>query len=478
MNAQWNVDGKRANKWYFSATNILNIMNFSQASSVQLPSIDTSVSQPMTSYDNRSCICDTSGNLLFYTNGLHIYDSSFQLMQNGHYITPNFSGGNNCFVDAVLSLPMPEHDSLYSVFTMSNDTACVSPGQYVYYRIVNSKLNNGKGAVISKSNLMFSGDSLATAHIKACRHGNGNDWWLLIKNSRGNKYYRFLLDSSGIHSFQPQMIGTPYFVGDSWQAAFSPKGNKYAIVSAHGTFDHDTTTLNIFDFDRCTGLLSNPIQYPHFRVDTFLNYFGICFSPNENYLYWCNLDSVFQYDLSTNLSTNVAVFDSSLVPAWGVPFMSSFKFAYMQMGPEGRIYIGTVINYLNYIDKPDIGGIACDVHKLEIVLPNTPAFFLLNMPCFTTPPINCDTAVGLESEPILDNRILIYPNPGSGEFTVEVSKTNCTVEVYSIMGELLYKRRNVPLLSYVNLSNKSNGLYLVKVLYEGKLLGERKILKE
>ena len=255
MNAQWNVDGKRANKWYFSATNNLDILNYSQANAIQLPSIDTTVWQPMTSMYNRSCICDTSGNLLYYSDGLHIYDSSFHLMQNGQYITPNFSGGGNCFEDAILILPMPRHDSHYYVFTMSNDTTCISPGQYLYYSIINSKSNNGKGAVISKSNLLFSGDSLANGHIKACRHGNGNDWWLLVKDSRGNKYYRFLLDSIGVHSFQPQHIGIPYLVGDSWQATFSLKGNKYAIASGRGPFDHDTTTLNIFDFDRCTGLL-------------------------------------------------------------------------------------------------------------------------------------------------------------------------------------------------------------------------------
>ena len=107
------------------------------------------------------------------------------------------------------------------------------------------------------------------------------------------------------------------------------------------------------------------------------------------------MDSVFQYDLATNLSTNVAVFDSSLVPTWGIPYIANFKFEYMQLGPDNRIYIGTLMNYLNYIDKPNLTGIGCDIHKLEIELPYSPAVFLLNMPFYTTTPINCDTSVGV-----------------------------------------------------------------------------------
>jgi len=478
MNAQWNVDSKRANKWHFTIMNNLNILDFSQANVSQLPTVDTSSVQSLLSYNNRSSMCDTSGNMLFYTNGVHIYDSTLQVMQYGQFITPGYSAGN-CFTDGVLSLPMPKHDSLYYVFTLSSDTPCVMLGtQYIYYSVININLNNGKGAVISKSNLLFSNDLLSTGHIKACRHGNGKDWWLLIKNFNGNKFYRFLLDSSGVHSFQPQTIGTPFLAGTSWQAAFSSKGNKYAIVTGYGTFDHDTTALNIFNFDRCTGLLSNPIQYPAFRVDTFLNLFGICFSPNEQLMYWCNLDSIFQYNLQTNISTNVAVFDSSLVPLSGTLYLSAFKFSFMQLGPDGRIYIGTEQNNLNYIEHPDLVGPSCDVHKLAITLPMVYGAFLLNMPFYTTPPINCDSAVGVETEPILNDRVLVYPNPSVGEFTIEVTKANCEIQVYSILGEMIYKQRNAPLRSLINLTNRSNGLYLVKVMHKGMLLGEQKILKE
>lgn len=72
----------------------------------------------------------------------------------------------------------------------------------------------------------------------------------------------------------------------------------------------------------------------------------------------------------------------------------------------------------------------------------------------------------------------IYPNPTDGEFAIKVATDNCTIEIYNIIGEVILKRSEAPLHSHINLTNKVNGLYIVKVMHEGILLGEQKIVKD
>jgi len=485
--AQWNVEGKRNLKWYFGLAYNYNVIDFTNASATQVPTIDTTQTQGMDAYYNYSMIDDTTGNLLFYSNGSIIYDSTLNPMQNGNFITPNYYNNIMCFADGVLILPMPNHDSLYYIFTTTSDTPCVIIGtQYIYYSIVDMKSNNGKGAVVSKANLLFSSNTLADGHLKACRHANGRDWWLLMKDVQGNTFYRFLVSPTGIQTFATQTIGTGYLVGDAWQAAFSPTGDKYAINTGYGPFVHDTTSLNIYDFDRCTGLLSNPIQYPVFRTDTttLSSIFSICFSPNGKYLYWSNSDSIFQYDLQTNTSINVAVYDTMLIPHYedSLGLKLSLKFYFMQLGHDNRIYIGTFYNHLHYIDKPDMYGAACDVHQFGIKLPKLIHPFFINMPFYTTPPIwgsGCDSLTPVSiKEGLYFDGLSIYPNPSDGEFVIEVSNTNTWIEVYNMLGELVLKQRNTLKRFAINLHNEANGMYMVKLITDDKEIAWRKIIKK
>ncbi len=474
---QWNKDVMRNNKWYFSTDPKLNIVDFTNASSTQLPLIDSSPIQSNYQYASRSFINDTSGNLLFYSNGGDIYDKTFSLMQNGDSITPIYP---DCLFDGVLILPQPDNDSIYYVFSVTNDTPCVNFGQYIYYSVVNANANNGKGTVISKGNLLFSTNYLTKGFLKAVRHGNGRDWWLVIKNMDGNGFYRFLFTKNGIQNFPLQTIGLPFIMGDSWQAEFSPKGDKFAMIAGNGTYEHDTTFFSIYDFDRCTGLLSNPIQYPIFRVDTFLDQFAICFSPDNKMLYWSNADSIFQYDLVTHLSTNVAVFDSTNIDPFyvGLNMQRQFVFHYMEPGSDGRIYLGTFVNKLHYINHPNVAGVGCDVHQNAITIPSIANCFNFNVPNYSMPPVwgsACDTLTGI-SEYEIENDIGLYPNPTNDRFTIQSGGNFSDVKIYTLVSELVYEKKTKGTNNLeISTMNLSPGIYIVRIdgKYVKKLVVER-----
>ena len=63
-------------------------------------------------------MCDTNGQLLFYTNGINIYNWQNRVMDNGEGINPGEYANNNqdrgyVLEQGAMALPLPESDSSY-----------------------------------------------------------------------------------------------------------------------------------------------------------------------------------------------------------------------------------------------------------------------------------------------------------------------------------------------------------------------------
>jgi len=86
----------------------------------------------------------------------------------------------------------------------------------------------------------------------------------------------------------------------------------------------------------------------------------------------------------------------------------------------------------------------------------------------------CDTisitsaAIGM-AENYLENGVNIYPNPNSGEFTIDVSfpkQEDIAITIYNLLGEIVYKFEgaNVQQESYnIDLNHLNEGAYIIKV---------------
>ena len=243
------------------------------------------VNRPNVDRTNAS-ICDSLGNFLFYTNGIQVIDSSYQIMPNGDslnygQVADNWSsnGFGYPFMESALVLPVPEHDSLYHVYHLSvGDDATYIDG--LFYTIVNMNGNNGKGVVTTKNQILVA-DSLSF-ELEAMKHANGEDWWIVVTETYQNGFYRFLLTKDSIAGPFYQQIGASMHEDDKpSQAVFSPDGSKFARFDTYNDLD-------IFDFDRCTGLLSNNQHITITdTIDTYVGGFGglagIAFSPSSQY---------------------------------------------------------------------------------------------------------------------------------------------------------------------------------------------------
>ena len=95
---------KESWNWYFGNHAALN---FSTGTPVPL------LNSALYGLEGTASISDSSGNLLFYTNGNVVYDSTHNLMQLGTGLS-----GNNSSTQSALIVKKPGSDSLYFLFTV------------------------------------------------------------------------------------------------------------------------------------------------------------------------------------------------------------------------------------------------------------------------------------------------------------------------------------------------------------------------
>jgi hypothetical protein len=329
-------------------------------------------------------ISDSNGVLQFYTNGTDIGNTVWDTLENGETLVDD-GAGPNIWPQLALALPRPGHagrylllygdEEMYRPFGPFGDLWITSGG--LFAAEVDMTLNGGLGKVISRGQAVVE-DTLSMGKFTACKHANGRDWWILAHENYTNRYYRMLLDPDGVHLVGLQTIGTPYQDGVG-QACFSPNGEKYVVIDV---VDFDTATvvgctINVYDFDRCTGLLSNHVQIN----EPIGAWVGGAISFDSRYFYAGFQTFARQYDLQAdNIEASgikIMEYDGYLAPFYTVSM-------YHQLMPDGKIYVctSTGSNVLHVIHNPDEPGMDCRYEQHAIHLPTYNSFSIPNMPFF------------------------------------------------------------------------------------------------
>jgi hypothetical protein len=342
-----------------------------------------------------AAISDKNGRLVAYTNGCRIINRNHEGMLNGDTLNPGEVFEEFCTIETYSSyplwqpcifLPKPGSDSLYYLFHLRGDDYLWNP-MNLMYSIVDASAEGGDGAVISKNNSVLSDSIFLGNYVTATRHANGRDWWVVVPRRFSNNKHVALLTPEGVEYMGMQdfdglgiEIDTPFCCS---QTAFSADGSKY--------FHNSPQNLLVLDFDRCTGVLSNPVRLDWDSVPQGRG--GVATSPNSRYLYLSSGGTVQQYDLwAPNLAASmevVAVYDGFLAPL-------QTGFFQMMPGPDGKIYIVTTAdnNILHVIHNPNERGLACNVEQHALTLPARQSYIINNFANYNLGPIDgspCDT---------------------------------------------------------------------------------------
>lgn len=380
-------------------------------------------------------ICDTTGQLLFYTNGDYIENRNYQRLQNCTNFNPTITGDttyglNGC--QAVLILPYPANPDKYYVFHLNGESFTAhSQGEFqplrLWYSVVDMTLDGGLGGVVgNRKTVEIIADTMTWGRLTACKHANGRDWWVIMHRYYSDMYYKLLVTLDTI-IVSTQNIGSVITSDIGGQAVFSQDGTMFAMVSPSAV-----DQLDIFQFDRCTGTFYNSVTI---TTPTIYSPLGCSFSPGGRFLYVSTNLNVFQYDTwAGNIAASV-----NTVATWDSTYSPGATYFFMHcLAPDGKIYISTFqgTDVLHVIHNPDNLGVSCNLTQHSILLPSYNALSFPNAVNYDLMALGgslCDT-LGLPNVVYnlveQNDRLNAFPNPTTGILTVKF-KSNVSSE-YSL----------------------------------------------
>jgi hypothetical protein len=291
--------------------------------------------------------------------------------------------------------------------------------------------------------------------------------------------YKFLVTADSIYDYGVQcfpIINLGW--GDySGQTMFNQQGTKYAacIRTAGSIYDSAAIVNNIpvlgkffvADFDRCSGVLSNPKVFQS-KVASCHNPLtpnclenftqGLCFSPNGRFIYVTDYSNIKQLDLwDTDTNTQW-----SLIAEMDTTWNAFQTYSSIYPGPDGRIYVGNWNGFSNAMSAilfPDNKGAACGWSPKYLRFKNIGVDALPCMPNYHLGKLPGCATVGVSSYYSSKEEFEVYPNPSSTKIVVRCQMSDVSKELYNSVGQLVLSTKE----NEIDVHNLSRGIYYLKV---------------
>lgn len=341
------------------------------ANGASSPTLDT-LNPVLVSPEAVNSICDPrTGALLFYTDGLTVYNRAHQVMSNGN----GLNGGRQLSSSQVLIFAWPGQDSLYFIIHTDNVEAYYFNGSGTgkQYSVVDLRQQGGMGAVVQKNIPLFQSTFEGMAVLP---HSNGFDRWLIFKAWNSNEIRSYRVNCQGIDT-SSYVTSTGHYTGGTGLSNYytgvssissSPDG-KFVVIP----YSNFGKTV-VYQFDGLTGQLSS-----HIEID--LAGFGAAFSPSQQRLYLSVVDpryALYQYDLSSGQSASVNASRVLLhqYQSWIHPWS-------LRLGGDQKVYVAQMLSHtIGVVSHPDSLGLACNFNVNGLSLGSSLSFGGLPEPFF------------------------------------------------------------------------------------------------
>ncbi|HEX5003575.1 MAG TPA: gliding motility-associated C-terminal domain-containing protein [Bacteroidia bacterium] len=307
--------------------------------------------------EGASAISDCRGNLLFYTDGVTVWNRNHSVMVNGSGLLGHYSATQSSVI-----VPMPGNCNLFYVFTLDGEEHGLTSG--MCYSVVDMSLQNGLGEVTQKNSLLY---TPSTEKMAAVLHANGRDCWIVTHAFGTNQFYVWLLTDAGV-SAAPVISssGLPIvsLVDAIGEMKLSPDGKRLVYVTLV------SKQAEVFDFDDATGVVSNPITLTSNLFDAIGGLYGVEFSTDGKKLYITNSDIDYLnksgnlYQFSLDAGNPVAVVNSKVLVGNNAPLTDLRG---LQLASDGKIYVSRSLGtFAGVIQNPDVAGTACNYIDLGV----------------------------------------------------------------------------------------------------------------
>ncbi|MBL7732082.1 MAG: PKD domain-containing protein [Chitinophagaceae bacterium] len=355
-------DAQQNNIWYFGRRAGLD---FNASPGQPVPKVLGN--GMMDTNEGCSSICGSDGKLLFYSNGVTVYNKQHQVMLNGDGLLGNISSVQACVI-----IPQPGNDSIFYLF--ATDALENNFANGYTYSIINIKRDGGNGEVITKNVPLFNS---CTERMTAVRHANGTDVWLLTNDNNSNIFRAWLVNCGGLQPVAvvsaAGLVMDQHFSMNNGMLKVSPD-SKQLCQTHFPEADVVTFTPNfvqLFDFDNASGVVSNArtIALPSTRI------ISCEYSADSKLLYLTNPASKTIEQVEATLPTAAAVVASRV----SIPTPNS-GFYGIQLAPDGKIYLADISDHLGAITRPTVKGTGCTYVQKQIAL--APGGSVFSLPAY------------------------------------------------------------------------------------------------
>lgn len=439
---------KENNIWYFGE---FAGLDFNSGIPVAL------LNSAMNQHEGCASISNDNGDILFYTDGIKVWDRNHVQMPNGNGLAGGLSS-----TQSALIIPFIGNSTLYYIFTVAQYSP---PPNNFSYSVVDMSLNSGNGDVTIKNSVIFFpvGEKLT-----AVKHANNTDIWVMVHGLSNNDFLAYLVTASGISAAPvTSSIGQIIPFTDMGYMKFSPDGSKIAFAELNPNY------VDLFDFNTSTGVVTNEkyLTLPGSFSGPFA--YGLEFSPNGNYLY-CTQEAgqvIYQWDVTSN---SAPIINSTLQIIGTTTAMEPEA---LQIGPDGKIYVALYqSSFLGVINYPDSGGVACNYVDNAVSLNGKTC--KLGLPNFITSHF---LPKGISSLQPPTSGLQIFPNPVTTEFQISnyQFQKGDEIRITDMLGKTLFTKTIAGKCSMFNVqcSMLASGMYFVTVSGEkGRMV--KKFVKE
>jgi gliding motility-associated-like protein len=322
----------QAGIWYFGENAGLDF-NVDPAVALTDGSLDTE--------EGCATVCTVQGDLLFYTDGVTVYNKNHSIMANGDDLYGNASATQSSII-----VQQPGSSIIYYIFTVDAHQNALRNG--FNYSVVDLSQNGGLGAISIKNSVIYADE--VCEKVTAVKHTNGTDYWILMHSWDSRDFYAYLFSASGLSAPVVSTVGVLHNSDRKSAIGYmktSPDGSKLALAI------YTQDRVELFDFNASSGAVSNPIQ-----LNNYTTPYGIEFSPSGEFLYVSlySLGELYQFDITSNNETTINA--SGQIVGSG-----SWYYGALQLAPDNRIYMakmstnGTTGSLnLDVLNDPDLSG--------------------------------------------------------------------------------------------------------------------------
>ncbi|AXG70289.1 hypothetical protein KORDIASMS9_02528 [Kordia sp. SMS9] len=351
-----------ASNWYFGQNAGLQFdIGTGNVTAVTNGSLDT--------LEGCASISDINGNLLFYTDGITVWNRTHTIMTNGTGLN-----GDSSSTSSAIIVPKPQDPNIYYIFTVDephHNDGGINHG--LNYTVVD--MSDGIGFVdnAEKNVPLITYDTTDTQEtrfkcsekISAVKSSDCESFWVITHFI--DDFYAFKVDNIGVDT-TPVVSTTPTEIPISGYRRnalgylkASPQGDKLAaahlgLTTVEG--GNGPGKVMLYDFDNSTGIVTNELELYNGDAP-----YGVEFSPQGTKLYatvglgnsGTGNSLLLQYDLlSANIPASQFTVDNSSIYSAGA----------IQVGIDGKIYralldFGNINNsgrFLGVIENPEVDG--------------------------------------------------------------------------------------------------------------------------